>query len=63
MQLIVFAKILAQVVLPTPLGPQKRNAWARWLFRMLFCRVEVMFSCPTTDRKVDGLYFLAETMK
>jgi hypothetical protein len=25
-QLIVFAKILAHVVLPTPRGPQKRNA-------------------------------------
>jgi hypothetical protein len=25
-QLIVFAKILAQVVLPTPLGPQNKNA-------------------------------------
>jgi len=27
--LIVLAKIRAQVVLPTPLGPQKRNAWAK----------------------------------
>jgi hypothetical protein len=27
-QLIVLAKILAQVVLPTPLGPQNKNAWA-----------------------------------
>jgi hypothetical protein len=28
-QLIVFAKIRAQVVLPTPLGPQKRKDWAK----------------------------------
>jgi hypothetical protein len=28
-QLMVLAKILAQVVFPTPLGPQKRKAWAK----------------------------------
>jgi hypothetical protein len=28
-QLIVLAKILAQVVFPTPLGPQNKNACAR----------------------------------
>jgi hypothetical protein len=28
-QLIVFARILAQVVLPTPRGPQNKKAWAK----------------------------------
>jgi hypothetical protein len=62
-QLMVLAKILAQVVLPTPLGPQKRYACARWLFRMALFRVFVMESCPTTMLNDGGRYFLAETMK
>jgi hypothetical protein len=62
-QLIVLARILAQVVLPTPLGPVKRNAWARWLFKMAFFRVVVICDCPTTVEKCCGLYFLAETTK
>ena len=61
-QLIVFASILAQVVLPTPLGPQKRNACANWLCLIAFFKVVVICACPTTVSNVCGLYFLAETM-
>jgi hypothetical protein len=61
-QLIVFAKIRAHVVLPTPRGPQKTNACANWLLRMAFFKVLVIVSCPTTDLNVTGRYFLAETM-
>lgn len=61
-QLMVFAKILAHVVLPTPRGPVKRKAWASWLVRMAFFSVEVMEDCPTTVLKVEGLYFRADTM-
>src|SRR5262250_2927400 len=35
-QLIVLASILAQVVFPTPLGPQNKNACASWLFFIAF---------------------------
>jgi hypothetical protein len=35
-QFIVFASILAQVVFPTPRGPQKRKACANWLFFIAF---------------------------
>src|SRR6186713_2732347 len=51
----------AQVVLPTPLGPQKRKAWASWLCLIAFFSVVVICDCPTTVSKVCGLYFLAET--
>src|SRR6478672_10342179 len=61
-QLMVFARILAHVVLPTPLGPQKRNACANWLLRMAFFKVVVICDCPTTVSNVCGLYFLADTM-
>jgi len=62
-QLIVFARIRAQVVLPTPRGPQNRKACATWLFLIAFFRVLVIDFCPTTVSKVCGLYFRAETMK
>jgi len=62
-QLIVFARIRAQVVFPTPLGPQNKKACASWLLRMAFCKVEVIDCCPTTVSNVAGLYFLADTMK
>ena len=62
LQLMVFAKIRAQVVLPTPRGPQKRYACPSWLFFMEFFRVCVIASCPTTISKVSGRYFLADTM-
>src|SRR5215210_2286908 len=60
-QLIVFASMRAQVVLPTPLGPQNKNACARWLFLMAFFKVVVICSCPTTVSNACGRYFLAET--
>src|SRR4029079_15935159 len=60
-QLIVLAKILAQVVFPTPLGPQNKNACASWLFLIAFFNVVVMCPWPITVSKVCGLYFLAET--
>ena len=41
-QFIVFASILAQVVLPTPLGPQNKNACASWLLVMAFFNVVVI---------------------
>jgi hypothetical protein len=63
MQLIVFAKMRAQVVLPTPRGPLKRYACASLLPTMAFFNVVVRASCPTTLLNVDGLYFLAETIK
>jgi hypothetical protein len=61
-QLIVLAKILAHVVLPTPRGPQNKNAWANWLFFMAFFNVVVMWDWPTTVLKFWGLYLRAETM-
>ena len=61
-QLMVLARILAQVVLPTPRGPQNKNACANWWFFIAFFKVVVMCSCPTTVSKVCGLYFLAETI-
>ena len=62
-QLMVLAMIRAQVVLPTPRGPQNRKACAKVLLRMAFFKVDVMDSCPTTVSKVAGLYFLADTTK
>lgn len=41
-QFILFAKIRAQVVLPTPRGPQNRYAWASCPRSIAFLRVEVM---------------------
>jgi hypothetical protein len=59
---MVLANILAQVVLPTPLGPQNKNACASWLFLMAFFSVVVICACPTTVLKFCGLYFRADTM-
>src|SRR2546421_4606921 len=52
----------AQVVLPTPRGPQNKNACANWLLRMAFFNVVVICSCPTTVEKFWGLYLRAETI-
>lgn len=60
---MVFAMIRAQVVFPTPLGPQNKKACANVLFRMAFFKVVVIDCCPTTVSKVAGRYFLADTMK
>ena len=62
-QLMVFAKIRAQVVFPTPRGPQNKYACPRWFFRIAFLSVPVMGACPTTEAKVSGRYFRAETIK
>ena len=62
-ELIFLARIRAQVVLPTPRGPQKSNACARWLFSIALVRVLVIACCPTTSLNVCGLYFLADTTK
>src|SRR2546423_6801675 len=61
-QLIVLANILAQVVLPTPRGPQNKNAWARWPLLIAFLSVVVICSCPTTVSNVWGRYLRAETI-
>ena len=61
-QLIVLAKIRAQDVLPTPRDPQKRYACARRSVTMAFLSVAVRAGWPTTDAKVDGRYFLADTI-
>src|SRR5436190_5796265 len=61
-QLIVLARMRAQVVLPTPRGPQNKNACANWLFLIAFFSVVVMCCWPTTVSKVCGRYFLAETI-
>src|ERR1041385_8278221 len=60
---MVFARIRAQVVFPTPRGPQKRNACARCLFLIAFFKVVVMEDCPTTVLKVAGRYLRADTTK
>ena len=60
--IVQLANIRAQVVLPTPRGPQKRKACANWLFLMAFFRVVVICDCPTTVEKSWGLYFRAETI-
>ena len=51
-QLMVFAKILAVVVFPTPLDPKNKNACAKWSFLIAFFKVVVMDDCPTTVSKV-----------
>src|SRR5690606_30338469 len=61
--LIIFAKMRAQVVLPTPRGPVNNKACAKWLFSMALIKVFVIACCPTTSLKVCGLYFLADTTK
>ena len=61
-QLIIFAKIRAVVVFPTPLGPQNRYAWASCPRFMEFDRVLAITSCPIRVPKDSGLYFLADTI-
>src|SRR6185312_479958 len=62
-QLMVLAKMRAQVVLPTPLCPQNKNDCARWLLAMAFLSVFTIALWPTTSLKVDGRYFRADTTK
>ena len=60
-QLMVLAKIRAQVVLPTPRGPQNRNACGSCPVLIAFFNVCVICSCPTTVPNVDGRYLRADT--
>ena len=62
-QLMVLAKIRAQVVFPTPLGPQNKKDCAKCSSDIALLNVEVIADCPTTSEKVEGRYFLADTMK
>src|SRR5690606_10398695 len=55
-QLIVLAKIRAQVVLPTPRGPQNKKACASCLFLIAFLRVTVICCWPTTESNEAGRY-------
>ena len=41
----------------------KRKDCAKWLSRIALDKVDVIASCPTTSVNVNGLYFLAETIK
>ena len=61
-QLMVLAKMRAQVVFPTPRGPQNKYACARCLFTMAFFNVVVIDDCPTTLSNVIGRYFRADTI-
>ena len=61
-QLMVFAKMRAQVVFPTPLGPQNKYACANLFVAMAFFKVVVNARWPTTDSKVVGRYFRADTI-
>src|SRR6202007_737343 len=62
-QLMVLAKIRAQVVLPTPRGPQNKKACAKCLLFIAFFNVLVMELCPTTVSNVAGRYLRADTIK
>jgi hypothetical protein len=59
---MTLAKIRAQVVLPTPRGPQKRYACASFPLATAFLSVVVSACCPTTASNDEGRYFLAETI-
>ena len=61
-QFRAFARILAVVVLPIPLGPQKRYAWATLSCFIAFLRVVVICSWPITSSNVCGRHFLASTI-
>ena len=61
-QLIIFAKIRAVVVFPTPRGPQNRYAWASCPRLIELDSVRAIVSWPISVSKESGRYFLAETM-
>ena len=61
-QLIIFAKIRAVVVLPTPLGPQNRYACASCPLLMELDSVRAILSWPSRVSNESGLYFLADTI-
>ena len=53
-QFTAFAKILAELVFPVPLGPQNRYACAKRSARIAFFSVVLIWSCPRTSAKVWG---------
>ena len=61
-QFIALAKMRAQVVLPTPRGPQKRYACASFPLLTAFFSVVVRADCPTTETKDTGRYLRADTI-
>jgi hypothetical protein len=60
---MVFAKIRAQVVFPTPRGPQNKNACAKWPVFMAFFKVLVICAWPTTVLNVAGRYLRADQVR
>ena len=62
MQFTVRAKMRAQLVLPTPRGPQNRYACASRPVFMELRNVSVSSFCPTTLRNVAGRYLRALTI-
>ena len=61
-QLMALAKMRAQVVLPTPRGPQKRYACANFPLLTAFFSVVVRADWPTTESKDTGRYLRADTI-
>jgi hypothetical protein len=57
--LIAAARRRAVVVLPTPLGPENRYAWASRSDETAFVRARTISSCPTTSANVRGRHFRA----
>jgi hypothetical protein len=61
-QFSALAIILAVVVLPTPLIPVNKKAWANLpLFKALL-KVVTRLSCPISSLKLFGLYLRAKTL-
>ena len=61
-QFKALAIILAVVVLPTPLIPVKRNAWASLPLLRALLKVLTSVSCPINSPKSFGLYLRAKTL-
>ena len=57
---IFLARILAQDVLPTPLGPQNKRAWGIFWLSIAFDNVFTIASCPIISLKSLGLYSEAD---
>ena len=62
-QLIAAARSRAEVVFPTPRGPEKRYAWASRSWETAFVRARTISSCPTTSAKERGRHFRANGTK
>ena len=61
LQFIAFARILAMVVLPVPLGPENKIAWATLPDIIALDKVWVTCSCFTTSLNICGRYLRAST--